>query len=187
MPEIPSAVIRANLRQRRTVHDFQRELPPWATVRAALDSARFAPNHYFTQPWRFYRIGPQTQSAIIDLNTQLVAASKGEKVAEKKRERWGEIPGWLVVTSQKTRDPLRQKEDYAATCCAVQNLMLELWSHGIGCKWTTGAVTRHADFYRILGCKPHQEDVVALLWYGYPAKVPKAQRSPLSSRLRQLP
>lgn len=187
MPDSTLSVVRANLRQRRTVHDFQPTPPPWSIVQDALDSARFAPNHYFTQPWRFYRIGPQTRARITALNTQLVSASKGAAVAQKKSERWSSIPGWLVVTCQKSPDPVRQREDYAATCCAIQNLMLELWAQGIGSKWSTGAVTRHPDFHRILGIKPHLEELVALLWYGYPARIPKVQRSPLGSRLKRLP
>ncbi len=177
----------ALLRQRRTIHDFLPEPPPWRQVRKALEAARFAPNHYFTQPWTFYRIGEQTKAAIVDLNARLVEAKKGAAAAQKKRERWTAIPGWLVITSRISDKPLTRREDYAACCCAVQNLMLDLWAAGIGSKWTTGDVIRAAEFYRLLGAKRHQEDVVALLWYGYPRIVPRAQRSPLSSRLVQLP
>ncbi len=183
----PTSTLRDGLRQRRTIHDFRPDVPAWPLVLAALESACLAPNHYFTQPWRFYRLGQQTRQSVIELNARLVAASKGAGAAEKKRQRWASVPGWLVVTSKISPNPLTSKEDYAATCCAVQNLMLDLWASGIGCKWTTGAVTRHAEFYRLLGAKRHQEEVVALLWYGYPARIPKALRSAAQSKLTQLP
>ena len=179
--------VRTALRQRRTIHDFEASCPPWSAVESALDTARFAPNHYFSQPWTFYRIGEQTKAAIVDLNADIVSQQKGPEAGEKKRQRWGEIPGWLVVTCKRSAQSLRHKEDYAACCCAVQNLMLDLWSQGIGSKWTTGAVTRDAAFYRLLGIKPHQEEVVALLWYGYPSQIPRAKRSPLRKSLKQLP
>ena len=35
-----------------------------------------------------------------------------------------------------------ERENYAACCCAAQNLMLYLWRQGIGVKWTTGGITR---------------------------------------------
>lgn len=56
--------------------------------------------------------------------------------------------GWLVVTCVKqsedaddsmSKDPMSlAREDYAACCCAVQNLCLSLHSQGLGTKWTTG-------------------------------------------------
>ncbi|MGJ8669882.1 MAG: nitroreductase family protein [Oceanococcus sp.] len=181
------ATIQSVLRERRTVHDFESTLPAWPEVEEALQSACFAPNHYFTKPWTFYRIGAHTKAAIVDLNTQLVSQQKGAAAGEKKRQRWSAVPGWLVVTSKVSANSLRHREDYAACCCAVQNLMLDLWSRGIGSKWTTGAVTRDPSFHRLLGIKSHQEEVVALLWYGYPSQVPRALRSPLSKSLKQLP
>lgn len=179
--------VTAALRERRTIHEFDTTLPPWSQVKAALQSARFAPNHYFTQPWTFYRIGPASKQAIVELNADLVAAQRGANAAAKKRQRWSAVPGWLLITCDVSSQPRRQREDYAATCCAVQNLMLDLWSRGIGSKWTTGAVTRDPRFYRLLGIKPHQQEVVALLWYGYPLVVPRALRSPLRNSLKMLP
>lgn len=175
------------LRARRTIHDFQPQLPPWQEVEQALQSACFAPNHYFTQPWTFFHLGEQSKQAIVELNAELVAAKKGSAAAQKKRLRWSAVPGWLVVTCQVSSAAQRQQEDYAACCCAVQNLMLDLWARGIGSKWTTGAVTRDARFYRVLGIKPHQQQVVALLWYGYPKQIPRGLRSPLQNSLRLLP
>ena len=187
MPETDIKTVRRLLRGRRTVHEFAPATPPWRQVRAALDSARFAPNHHFTQPWRFYRLGPRSRQAIIELNARLVTEKKGPQAGASKRARWGEIPGWLLITCQRSDKPLCAREDYAATCCAIQNLMLDLWAQGIGSKWTTGEVTRHAEFFAALDIDPAQEDVVALLWYGYPQTVPRPRRSPLSSRLKLLP
>ncbi len=187
MPSKAIPSVREVLRTRRTIHDFEPTLPPWSQVLCALESARFAPNHYFTQPWRFYRIGEQTKAAIVDLNSRLVAIKRGDQAAANKRLRWAQIPGWLVITSQRSANHLTDKENYAACCCAVQNLMLDLWANGIGSKWTTGDVIRQDEFYRLLGAKRHQEEVVSLLWYGYPTRLPRPQRSPLASKLRQLP
>ena len=175
------------LLQRRTTHDFVPQPPAWSEIEPALQAACFAPNHYFTQPWRFYRIGEQTKAQIVELNAGLVEAKSGPQAAAKKRSRWASVPGWLVITCQRNSNSLRAREDYAACCCAVQNLMLDLWSRGIGSKWTTGDVTRQAEFYRLLGIKAHQEEVVALLWYGRPAAIPKGVRSNFKTRLVQLP
>lgn len=180
--------IHAALIQRRTIHDFLPDrVPPWRDVEVALQAACFAPNHYFTQPWRFYAIGDKTKQAIVDLNADLVARKRGPEAGEKKRRRWTEIPGWLVITCERSSQPLRAREDYAACCCAIQNLMLDLWARGVGCKWTSGDIIREPAFYRLLGIKAQQQEVVALLWYGYPAVIPRTMRSKLDSKLTRLP
>lgn len=176
------------LRERRTINDFQAEVPPVESILQAVEVARWAPNHKMTEPWRFQILGPQTQAKIVDLNSELVAASKGVEAGEKKRERWSRIPGWIAVSSLiAANDELRTKENYAATCCAVQNLSLFLWSEGIGVKWTTGPVTRDPRAYEILGKSPEQEDIVGILWYGYPEKVPQTRRHPVAEICTELP
>ena len=173
----------ALLRARRTISKFLPTLPPQELIEQAVELARWAPNHRMTQPWRFYLLGEQSKQKIVDLNSELVLASKGEAAAKVKRRRWQDIPGWLVVTSQRSADPLQTQEDYAACCCAVHNITLFLWSHGVGCKWTTGAVTRDARFYKYLEIDAEQEQLVSLLWYGYPDQSPRTKRKPVEDIL----
>eukprot|EP00521_Asterionellopsis_glacialis_P006704 CAMPEP_0195287652 /NCGR_PEP_ID=MMETSP0707-20130614/4626_1 /TAXON_ID=33640 /ORGANISM="Asterionellopsis glacialis, Strain CCMP134" /LENGTH=454 /DNA_ID=CAMNT_0040347429 /DNA_START=77 /DNA_END=1441 /DNA_ORIENTATION=+ len=61
----------------------------------------------------------------------------------------------------------RQLEDYAATCAALQNIMLSLHAEGIGSKWATGPVVRTKAFRSLIKAKP-DEMVVGLLMVGYP-------------------
>jgi nitroreductase len=173
---------------RRTIHEFQPEpVPPEELVLAGLDAARWAPNHHHVEPWRFYLPGPETREAICRLNAELLAASKGPASAEKKLQRWRAIPGWLVLTSEQAADPVRDRENYAACCCAVQNLALFLWEQGVGLKWSTGPVIREPRFYNLLGADAGKERVVGLFWYGYAVEVPKMKRKPLEERLSRLP
>ena len=181
------AIIAEVLRGRRSVNDFLPEQPPAAAVLRAIELARWAPNHKLTEPWRFHWIGPQTAAAIVELNTRLVAATKGADAAETKHKKWSAIPGWLVVTCAQSEDPLRSREEYAACCCAIQNLMLALWSEGIGTKWTTGDVTRHPEFATRLRFDAAERDVVGLVWYGYPATVPTARRGEVETFIARLP
>jgi nitroreductase len=180
------AVIERTLRERRTVHDFLTDAVPDALIERALELARWAPNHHRTEPWRAYLLGPRAQAAIAELNAGLVAARQGERAAEVKLKRWQAVPGWLVLTSPLSGDVLRQQEDYAACCCAAQNFMLALWSHGVGVKWTTGAVVREAAFADIVGFDATAEQVVGLFWYGWPAgPLTAQQRRPLDAFLER--
>lgn len=175
------------LRARRTVHDFHPEVPPRVAVLDALDAARWAPNHRLTEPWRFYLLGAETAECISLLNAELVRRKSGEEAAAAKLRRWRAMPGWLAVTCIKSADASREQEDYAACCCAVQNLLLGLWAAGIGSKWSTGKVIREATFFDAIGADPAQEFCVGLVWYGYPQTVPEQHRTPLAQTLRERP
>jgi len=174
------------IRSRRTIGAFRPELPPREVVLDALDAARWAPNHKKTEPWHVFLLGLETSRAVIDLNSQIIAAMKGSADAEAKRKKWSEVPGWLAVTCDLADDPFRREEDYAACCCFIQNLLLALWSAGIGTKWSTGDVTRHPDFFKLLNIDPARQRVVGLFWYGYPAVTPGQTRCPVESFLVEM-
>ena len=110
----------ALLRGRRTVHDFLPERIADDIVERAIEVARWAPNHHRTEPWRFYVLGALARQQIIARNTELVRAEKGGRAAEIKRQRWLEVPGWLLMTCLRSEDPFREREDYAACCCAAR-------------------------------------------------------------------
>mmetsp|Transcript_69196 Transcript_69196/g.180270 ORF Transcript_69196/g.180270 Transcript_69196/m.180270 type:complete len:109 (+) Transcript_69196:3-329(+) len=99
------------------------------------------------------------------------------------------MPGWLVVT-QKIPDDVGAgasacepgsvlQEDYAACCCAVQNLCLSLHSEGLGTKWTTGPVNFHERFNAVADI-PVDEKVVGTIWFGKPAARPAPPKKRLS-------
>lgn len=180
-------LLAAVIRGRRTIGAFRPDVPPRDVVLQALELARWAPNHKKTEPWHFVWLGPQTAKAVVELNSRILLETKGPAEAEAKSKKWAQVPGWLVVTSDLADDPFRREEDYAACCCAIQNVQLALWSAGIGTKWSTGDVTRHDDFHRLIGVDSSKQRVVGLLWYGYPAVVPEQTRRPVEAYVRELP
>lgn len=175
------------IRQRRTIGSFRPEPPARELVLAALEAARWAPNHRKTEPWHVSWLGPETIAAVVELNCRIVAEEKGAQAADSKRQRWLAVPGWLLVNCDLSDDPLRCEEDYAACCCFIQNLSLALWSLGIGTKWSTGEVICHADFPMITGFDPTRQRPAGLLWYGYPDAVPQQTRREVSAFLKELP
>ena len=175
------------IKGRRTAHEFTDDKIPDSLVESAIDIARWAPNHKLSQPWRFYLLGEEAKTAISKANYDLVLAKNGTKAAEVKLKRWLAVPGWFVLTSQKSSDLALERENYAACCCAAQNVMLVLWAEGIGVKWTTGSITRENSFYEIVGLNPANEEVVGMFWYGKPVRVTNQRRKPLSDFLFRVP
>ncbi len=183
MPDDIASIITS----RRTIHNFKPEPVPVETLITGLQVACWAPNHRMNEPWHFYLPGPETREAMCQLNATLVTETKGEAAATKKLERWRAMPGWLVVTAERSSEPVRDQENYAACCCLVQNLALYLWSHNVGLKWSTGDVVRDPRFMALLGADIAGEQVVGLFWYGYPEDVPEISKRPATESLTELP
>ncbi|KAL7552932.1 hypothetical protein ACHAWF_016180 [Thalassiosira exigua] len=175
-PQTRFREVQGNLLGRRTINDFAPDLPPgWErSLELAIEAATHAPNHKRTEPWRFYLLGPKSIEEVCRLNAELVAATKGEAAGEAKLRRWRAMPGWLVVTcrgksgaDRAMEDPAGlAREDYAACCCAVQNLCLSLNAQAIGTKWTTGPVNFDERFSGAVGFDSNEEFVVGTIWFG---------------------
>lgn len=174
-PAKPDSLSQA-IRNRRTIGAFTAEAVPNEIIAKCVELARWAPNHKRTEPWNFYLLGPETRAAVISFNVDLLRAKKGDEAAEPKRKQWEGVPGWLVVTSLRSDDAFLQEEDYAATCCAIQNLLLTLHDAGVATKWVTGDLISHPRFAELVGFSADRERVVALLWYGRPAANPTGNR-----------
>lgn len=172
---------------RRTINLYLHTPVPRQLVLDAIEAATWAPNHHLTEPWRFFLMGSATVARTLDLIREIVTESKGPELGEFKAKSWAEKPGWLTVTCRRSDDSLREREDYAACCAAVQNFMLYLWKAGVGSKWTTGAITRDARFFDILGVDPAHEFVVGMIWFGYPKVTPAQTRKSLSDVVLELP
>ena len=175
------------IRGRRSTNLFLKQKVSKKLIRDAVELARWAPNHHLTEPWRFYVLGEQAIAAGIELIRDNAARKKDAAYGDFKAESARAVPGWLVVTCKKSADEILQREDYAACCCAIQNLMLYLSEAGVATKWTTGEITRDVRFHRILGSDTAASFIVALIWYGYPKILPTQSRLPLENILSELP
>lgn len=173
------------LRSRRTVSQGRlqdgAELDHLVVVEA-IESARWAPNHKRTEPWRFHLLDPSRIARLAGLWAEQLErqGSKPDKVETKRRE-WGQVPGVVVVTCHSAEDAteVTRLEDYGAVCCAVQNLSLHLWAEGIASKWSTAGVWEHEGFWPLLGYAeaPEGARLVALLFYGLPTELPVGRRN----------
>jgi len=163
--------------------------PDHGVAREALESARWAPNHKRTEPWKFYLLDDARIARLAELNAELLTrnGSKPDKVASKLRE-WGVQKGVVIITcaSAAEADAVTRAEDRLAVACAAQNFMLHLWSQGIASKWSTAKVWEHEDFWPLLGLSYDREptagggapeEVIGLFFYGHALEVPPAKRN----------
>jgi len=175
------------IRSRRTTNQFLKTPVSRELILQAIEIARWAPNHHLTEPWYFYVLGEQKKAAAVELTRTVVTELKGEKKGDFKAQSAARIPGWLVVTCCVSDDELLQREDYASCCCAIQNLTLYLSEAGVATKWATGPITRDRRFYELLGTDPDTEQVVGVVWYGYPKILPTQSRKGVAEICSELP
>lgn len=153
------------LLSRRSVAKYVDEPVPKEIVDRALEAAILAPNHFLSEPWRFYTCGPETKAKLCGLN-------------EDKRKMFEGVPEWLIVTvcteHLDENGAISAKlalEDHAAVACATNNFMVSLASDGVGSKWMTGALgAAPEDVLATVGVDASKEKLMGAIWYGYPSK-----------------
>jgi len=176
--------------ERRTVHRFVPGPVPDDVIERAVRAATFAPNHKLTWPWRFVWVGPEARERIVRLNVEL--KGKGRVLGPDKqasiRRKMLDPDRLLAMVQVRHPDPVRSKEDYATCAMAIQNLSLSLFADGYYAKWSTGAVTRHPETWRVLGVDAEREEVIGFVYVGLPELVPApADRPDVAEVSRYVP
>lgn len=181
---------------RRTIKDFKPDSVADAVLERALTAGLWAQNHRMTQPWRFVVLGPETHQAlaVASADAQLQSLRSDTDAATRDKVRAGAVqkllskPRIVAVTTLLSGDALQRREDYAATCCAIQNIQLAAWAEGLGMQWSTNKQTQQSQTYDLLAINPSAEEIIGFLYFGYPALVPApAPRKPLAEVMRLLP
>ena len=182
------------INNRRSIYKFTGESVKDEILNQALIAASNAPCHKNTHPWRFYVLGSKTRAKLIPTITKL-AKIKSEKLQSKDPEsdekrairKITDPPLLIAVTSRRNPDDkFREKEDYAASVCALHNLVLSLWENGVGCQWSTGSITRDEITYKCLSIDYEQEEIIGIIKAGYPQNIRKVNKKPVDEIVKYL-
>lgn len=169
------------IRTRRSVGRIKETLPEKDMIEKILESARWAPNHYKTEPWRFMVLTGEGRSRLgeayakVDL-TRLPSPTEAERQAalEKGMRKAQRAPVVIVIMVEPDpQEKVKWVEEVAATACAVQNMMLTAHALGLASKWRTGAPSYHPAMKEAFGVS-EEGLVFGFLYVGYPADVPEA-------------
>ena len=182
------------IHSRTSVKSFRADPVPKELVVALLEAAVRAPNHRLTEPWRFYVLQGESKRRFAELRREHRAAKfddpaapEAEKALQKAYDDVVRTPVIIAVSTLVSDDRVRREEDYAATCCAIQNILLAALSFGLGTYWRTGAVIEDPRLLDLLGASRSEERVVGAIYLGYPADEQKPRpRAPAVERTRWL-
>ena len=163
------------IRQRRNTREFTDAHVSDSVLAQIIEAATWAPNHRNTEPWRFIVLSKdgdmrkKVAQIIHDWTYENVKNPNAERRVSGAAEARQEIldsAAFMYVYSVEGRNEEITRENYAATSCAIQNLMLAAHSLGVGVGWSTGKPCL-ANVGTAIGAEPDW-DVVAALYIGYP-------------------
>ena len=170
-PDTAVSVYQA-IHDRRMNNEFSAAVPPREALQRMLDAAIWAPNHRLTNPWRFFVLnkGGVKRAAVAQLAYDNIYQRSGNHDnANGSRQRVLDAPALIYAYSIPGDSPEMTQENYAAACCAVQNLLLAAVAEGLAGDWSTGNTTKHPDLAATLGAESDWT-MVGALFIGQPAR-----------------
>lgn len=167
---------------RRSHKLYTGEPIPDADLTHFTELAIWAPNHKFTEPWRFtvvpHRSLPQLWTAVQAAATSDKARSKLPKLQEIIDGAGAAI---CVRQVRTPGDPERDREDYAACAIAVQHIQLGAWERGWASYWTTSPGFIGPELASFWRCGV-DESIVGVVFLGRAAlQMPAIRRHPAAS------
>ena len=179
MPE--SAGIIEVIKNRRNTKKFTDEIVSDENVELILECATWAPNHRNTEPWRFYvsKTGSGFRDALLTAMIEDQEMRSGKEVTDVQRNNFhsqiNQSPILIFVYSEIAEIDAISEENYAAVCCAIQNMQLAAESIGLGIGWSTGKMSKIPQLEQILGIEEKLK-MVGVLSVGYPDAIVSKDR-----------
>lgn len=180
------------LKARRTIFKFNSRPVTDEMLKRIFEFGLWAPNHHVTEPWRFVVLGETTKETLARSYGDIQRGKASEKAGEDARKKLWQAgydkfmskPTIVAVSCVQEGDEQRRREDYAAACCAMQNVQLAAWELGVGMQWSTGPITMHEETYQALGLDQEREYIIGFFYMGYPSEIPSPRRKPLDDVMR---
>ena len=168
------------LKNRRSISKVSPEEPPEALIRTMLEAATWAPNHFLTEPWRFFVLRGDARNRLGEAMGEAAALRETDpEEARACRARMAQKPlrapyVIAVAAEPDEREKVFQIEEIAATAAAMQNMLLAAEALGLGAIWRTGWVTYTPQVREFLGLSD-RATVLGFVYVGYTA-VPAQSR-----------
>ena len=155
-----------------------------------LEAANWAPSHGHTEPWRFTVFAGGARHTLGEVFAEayrLVTPAErfDEAVMAFTRDRVLLAPVWISIGMEPDAvKKMPEWEEISAVAIAVHNMHLMAYSLGLGCKWSSGATSRHLHVAQFLGLQPPAQ-LLGFLYVGKPAKAwPTGQRRPMADKVQ---
>lgn len=190
MPAPSAMPVEVAIRTRRSVARLKPDPVPQEAIERMLDAAVWAPNHHLTQPWEFIVLTGESKRRFAEIRREFRRtllknpdAPEARPVLDKIYADTVAAPVIVVVTTTSPADPDLRDDDYGATMCAIQNMLLVATGLGLGSYLRTGGLVRFPPLLEFLGV-PEGRRVAGVVYVGYAAHLPARRRTPWREKTR---
>ncbi|GGE46983.1 nitroreductase [Pullulanibacillus camelliae] len=179
------------IKKRRSIGKLTEQVPDRQVIEQLLESARWAPNHYRTEPYSFIVLSGKGRDRLGDaygrINQEALedTASEEERQAayEKGIKKAQRAPYVIVVRLEPSSlAKVVFAEEIAATACAVQNILLTATDLGLGAIWRSGDPSYHPIMKKAFDVS-EEGLVLGYIYVGYPAIEPQSPEKPPLNKL----
>lgn len=188
--------IHETLQSQPIVATFRSDPVPGDMLKTLIAAGAWAAIEHPTEPWRFTIVGEATKHILaqryadIRMQMQTSPRTNAARLAvthARAFETFVSKPTVVIASCCQQGDAQRRREDYAATICAIQNIQLVAWSEGIAIQLSISPIIFDPQTYALLGIDPTYEEIIGLLYIGYPAEITPQRQKVVSDVLRWTP
>jgi nitroreductase len=167
--------IRETIKSRRSIGKVKQDPIDEELIKQLLAAAIWAPNHYHTEPWRFFVLTAEGRkplgrilAEIAKENMENPEDEKNHLILKKQEEKPFRAPVIIAVAVVPSNDPkVEQVEENAAVNAAIQNILLSAHSLGLGAIWRTGKPCYHPKMKTLFGLS-EKSNMLGFIYLGYP-------------------
>ncbi len=178
------------IRARRSVARLKPDPVPREAIERMLEAAVWAPNHHLTEPWEFVVLGGEAKRLFAEIRRDFRRtlfknpnAPEIQPALERIYADTVHTPVIIAVTTTAPDDPALRDDDYAATMCAIHNMLLMATGLGLGTYLRTGGLIHHGPLLTFLGVSTGRR-IAGIVYVGYPDHVPERRRTPATMKTR---
>lgn len=164
------------IKTRRSVRKVSEEVPDRETLNKILESGRWAPNHFKTEPYQFEVLIGEGRQKLGDVygninveRLQDPTPPTKEQAYERGMKKAYRAPVIIVIKVEPSeQEQVVFLEEIASTSCAVQNMLLTIHNLGLGAIWRTGQPSYHEKMKEAFHVTENGL-VMGYIYLGYPA------------------
>ncbi|WP_338472555.1 nitroreductase [Niallia sp. XMNu-256] len=160
---------------RRTVGKVKPDPIEKEKIEKLLEAAIWAPNHYHTEPWKFFVLTGEGRRSlgralaeIAKENMDDPETKENQEKLKREEEKPFRAPVIITVAVTPSDNPkVIEIEEVGAVSAAIQNMLLAAHALGLGAIWRTGKPTYHSKMKQLFGLR-EQDEVLGFIYIGYP-------------------
>ncbi|KIL39084.1 nitroreductase [Gordoniibacillus kamchatkensis] len=176
------------IRTRRSVGKVKPDPVERELIEQMLESAIWAPNHYHTEPWRFFVMTGEGRRVLARIYADIAAeraegldAEQLAQLRSKEEQKAFRAPVIIAVAVSPAPDK-PEVEEAAAVNAAIQNMLLTAHALGLGAIWRTGEAAYRELAKQAFGLRP-EDRIAGFVFAGYPDMAIKpGKRTPFEQK-----